>query len=124
FLLQPAATTAVNLGVGLCRPTSITISGAAAVLFARWNPTTQVFDIYANHTTSTNCLNSMNTIGATKIDSIPAGHTVFLAITQGPLHTVTYTDEDLTTNTGGNTNFGGFTFRFRLAGIGSNGVQS
>ena len=124
FLRQRAETTKVNLGVELCRPTSITIPGAAAVLFARWNPATQVFDIYANHKSSTNCLNSMNTIGATKIDSIPAGHTVFLAITQGPFHTVTYTDEDLTTSTGGTTNFGGFTAGFRLAGIGSNGVQS
>ena len=126
FLRQRAETTAVNLGVELCRANSLRPLTESAVLFARWNPNTSVFDIYANHIHSTaNCLSSMTTAGATKIDSVPAGHTVFLAITQRPNGTVFFTDEDLTTLTGGSDTFGGFSFLgFRLAGIGSNGVQA
>jgi hypothetical protein len=125
FLRQRAETTAVNLGVELCRPVTLTIGGESAVLFARWNPGTGVFDIFANRAFNTPCIDSMTASGAVRIDSIPAGHTVFLAITQGPNGTVFFTDEDLTTNTGGSSTFGGFAFfGFRLAGIGSNGVAS
>jgi hypothetical protein len=126
YLRQRAETTAVNLGVELCRANSVFPITESAVLFARWNTATQVFDIYANHKVSGfSCLDSMTTAGAVKIDSVPAGHTVFLAITQGHSGSVFFTDEDLTTNTGGSSTFGGFSFLgFRLAGVGSNGVAS
>jgi hypothetical protein len=126
FLRQRAETTAVNLGVELCRANSLLPFTESAVLFARWSPASQRFNIYANHIVSgANCLSSMTTAGAVLIDSIPAGHTVFLAITQRPNGTVFFTDEDLTTLTGGSVTFGGFSFiGFRLAGIGSNGVQA
>jgi hypothetical protein len=129
YLRQRAETTGVNLGVELCRSNSATFPGGAAVLFARWNGT--AFNIYANHTfasssSSSNCLNAMGgTIGSPKLlDTIPAGHTVYLAITQGSHGTVWYTDEDLTTGTGGAFNFGGFTFGFRLGAVGSNAQTS
>ena len=126
FLRQRAETTAVNLGVELCRASSVFTFTESAVLFAKWNPATSVFDIFANHIFSTaNCLSSMTTAGATRIDSVPAGHIVFLAITQNQNGNVFFTDEDLTTLTGGSSTFGGFSFfGFRLAGVGSNGVQA
>lgn len=127
FLRQRAETTAVNLGVELCRSSTLFGISESAVLFAKWNPATSVFDIFANHSfTASNCINSMTTTGATRIDSVPAGHTVFLAVTQNQqTGTVFFTDEDLTTLTGGSVTFGGFAFfGFRLAGVGSNGVQA
>ena len=124
FLRLRAETTAVNLGVELCRPSTLFVLGEAAVLFARWNPGNGSFDIFANRSLNIPCINSMNTAGAVKIDSIPAGHTVFLAITQNSNGDLFFTDEDLTTNTGGSTTFFGSSIGFRLAGVGSNGVQA
>jgi hypothetical protein len=125
YLRLRAETTKVNLGVELCRPSTISTNGETAVLFAKWNAGTGVFDVFARRAFNGNCLSSMNTNGATKLDSIPAGHTLFLAITQNSHSTVFFTDVDLTTNTGGFSTFGGFSFRgFRLAGVGSNGVQA
>lgn len=128
YLRQRAETTAANLGVELCRTNSVFPVTESVVLFAQWDPANSVFGIYANHAftgTAANCLNSMTTAGATRIDSVPAGHTVFLAITQGKRGAVFYTDEDLTNNTGGSVTFGGFSFiGFRLAGVGANGVAS
>jgi hypothetical protein len=84
-----------------------------------------VFDIYAGHTDTTNCLDAtQTTAGATLIDTIPAGHTVQLSITVSPSHDITYVDSDQTTLTGGVTTFGGFTCNFDRAGVGANGDQS
>lgn len=116
----------IDLGVELCRYKSLTTFQAAAVLFAQWNPAdfggNGGFDIYANHNVSSGCLNQFGgTSGGTVIDQVPAGHTVQLEITVSAHHVITFTDSDETTQTGGVTTFGGFTFGFDRAGVGANG---
>jgi len=127
FNLTPAAENVnIDLGVELCRYQSLTTVQAAAVLFAQWNPAdfggNGGFDIYANHNISSGCLDQFGgTGGGTVIDQIPAGHTVQLEITVSQHHIITFTDSDETTQTGGVTTFGGFTFGFDRAGVGANG---
>jgi len=116
---------AAKIGVELCEYKALSGVGGVATVFAEWNPAPaasggQVFDIYANHIATTDCLNGMaNTAGATLIDTVPAGHLLFLAITVSQHHVVTFTDSDETTQTGGASTFGGFTFGFNRAGIGT-----
>lgn len=125
YLRQAAENNQIDLGVELCRFQNLSSGGgAAAVVFAEWNNVTDVFDIYANHQSSTNCLGFQGgTSGATLIDHIPAGHTVQLSITVSAHHVITFVDSDQTTLTGGRTTFGGFTFGFDRAGVGANGEQ-
>src|SRR2546423_967347 len=111
------------LGVQLCRPVGLTgPPGEAAVLFVQWNSTSGTFDVFAGHSSSVDCLGALGGVASvTQIDRIPAGHQVFLAITQGASGTVFFTDSDLTNDTGGFTTFGGFTFfGFNRGGIGTN----
>lgn len=112
----------VNLGVELCEAQSLgNPTTAAAVLYVKWTGT--VFQVWAAHTSSSNCLAALGGTGAqTLIDTIPAGHTVFLSITQSPTTgLITYTDSDQTTLSGGVHVLGGFdAIRFDRSGVGTN----
>lgn len=113
----------IDNGVELCRAQSlINTTTAAAVLYAQWNSNTNLFDIIAAHSTTTNCLAAQGgTNNSTTIDTIAPGHNVQLEITVSNHHIITFTDSDETNLTGGNTTFGGFTFGFDRAGVGANG---
>jgi len=122
FLLQAAKydNGGADLGVELCQYQALHGVGGVADLYAKWNKGANVWDIYAAHHFTTDCLNGLaNSQPATLIDTIPDGHQVFLAITVDRHHVVTYTDSDQTTLTGGATTFGGFTFGFNRAGVGT-----
>jgi hypothetical protein len=106
-------------GVELCQFKSLGATGFKAVLYAQYTGAGQ-FGIFAGRTSAGSCLSGLTDVSpATEIDVIPAGDSVFLAITQGPHGTVFLTDEDVTTDTGGSTTFAGFGF-FNRAGIGTN----
>lgn len=115
----------VQVGVELCRFENVQIPGAAAVVYAQWDSTHNVFDILAGHSAQipgTNCLSTLGGVtNATQIDTVPVNHVAQLSITVSPHHVITFVDSDQTTLTGGRTTFGGFTFGFDRAGAGTNG---
>jgi hypothetical protein len=108
------------LGVELCHAISFTASTDAAVLFVQWNSTSGQFDVFEGmgHA-SGGCLQAKAGLVVTQIDTIPAGHQVFLALTQGPLGSIHVTDEDLTADVGANDSLSPPGFFFNRGGIGS-----
>jgi hypothetical protein len=119
-----------NVGVELCRFTSLSQPGASAVLYAVYNTTEHAFDVWAEHGSNNaggGCLGKLGglTGTATEIDAaVPVGDQLFLAITVSSHHVITYTDSDETLGLGGHTTFGGFTFGFDRAGVGTNADDS
>jgi hypothetical protein len=114
----------IQVGVELCRFENVSLPGAAAVVYAQWDSSSNRFDILAGHSTSSNCLaalGGLNLTDVTTIDTIPVNHMAQLSITVSPHHVITFVDSDQTSLTGGRTTFGGFTFGFDRAGAGTNG---
>ena len=124
YLRKVAENNAIQAGVELCRYQNIfSLNTQVVDEFTVWNGTS--FNVEAADNTTTSCLDGLNnTANATTIDTIPAGHTAQLEITQDTHHLITFVDSDQTTQTGGRTTFGGFTFLgFDRAGVGTNGEQ-
>ena len=95
----------------LCEQQSLaTPNTSAAIIFARWTGT--IFNIYAAHGSSANCLAALNGVGvsATLIDTVPLGHNWFHAVTQDKFGAIHYTSADLTTDQVATDTFGGFDF--------------
>ena len=122
--------TAVNApGVALCQFKSLGQPGFKAVLYAQWDQAgtnsggIPAFDILEGHGSVAQCLKGFTDVPTTVIDTIPGGHTVFLAITQNHgTHHILFTDADQTTQTGAATSFLGFHAWFNRAGIGDEGT--
>ncbi|MBO0814989.1 MAG: hypothetical protein J2P30_07545 [Actinobacteria bacterium] len=115
-----AQLTSPDVGVSLCRGANH--PGAAAVLFTKWDPGAGVFDVIAGHSFSVGCTDPWSGISPSSlhvIDTVPSGHYVFLAITISKQHFVSFTDEDVTTNTVATGTFGGFTFGFTRSMVGT-----
>jgi hypothetical protein len=107
------------VGPELCQFKALSATGYKVVLYAQWNSTAKMFNIEAGFTASGSCLSGLIDVGTpTLIDQIPAGDSVFLAITQGRHGTVYLTDEDVTTDTGGSTTVEESGY-FNRAGIGT-----
>jgi hypothetical protein len=125
FLRAAAENVGYQEGVELCQFQNVFSTSTQVVdLFTRWDSSAGVFDVLAAENVTSNCLDGLNnTANATQIDTIPAGHTVQLSITQSASQALTLLDSDQTTLTGGRTTFTGISANFDRAGVGINGDQ-